>query len=95
MMKLDRDEARLLASVERGAWKRPGTATKDIARLQASARATVRKDKRVNIRITTRDLIHLQRAAVEEGIPYQTFISSILHKYISGRLVERQRPTSA
>jgi hypothetical protein len=38
---------------------------------------------------------HLQRAAVEEGIPYQTFISSILHKYITGRLVERPQPTSA
>jgi len=95
MKKLDRDEARLLAAVERGDWKRPGTVAKDMARLQAAARATMRKDKRVNIRITARDLTHLQRAAVEEGIPYQTFISSILHKYISGRLIERQRPTSA
>jgi predicted DNA binding CopG/RHH family protein len=95
MKKLDRDEARLLASVERGDWKRPTTAAKDMARLQAAARATVRKDKRVNIRITARDLTHLQRAAVEEGIPYQTFIASILHKYITGRLVERPRATSA
>lgn len=95
MKKLDRDEARLLASVERGDWRRPTTAGKDIERLQAAARATVRKDKRVNIRITARDLTHLQRAAVEEGIPYQTFISSILHKYITGRLVERPRATSA
>lgn len=95
MKKLDRDEARLLASVERGDWKRPGAAAKDMARLQAAARATVRKDKRVNIRITARDLSHLQKAAVEEGIPYQTFISSILHKYITGRLIERPRPSSA
>jgi predicted DNA binding CopG/RHH family protein len=76
-------------SVERGDWKRPTTTAKDMARLQAAARAIVRKDKRVNIRITARDLTHLQKAAVEEGIPYQTFISSILHKYITGRLVER------
>lgn len=95
MKKIDRDEARLLASVERGDWKRPGTVAKDMARLQAAARATVRKDKRVNIRINARDLAHLQRAALEEGIPYQTFISSILRKFISGRLVERPRPTSA
>lgn len=81
--------------MERGDWKRRGTAAKDVALLQAAARATVRKDKRVNIRITARDLAHLQRAAVEEGIPYQTFMASILHKYIAGRLIERPRPSSA
>lgn len=95
MKKLDRDEARLLAAVERGEWRRSGTAAKDMSRLQSAARATVRKDKRVNIRINARDLAHLQRAALEEGLPYQTFISSILHKYIAGRLVERPRSTSA
>jgi predicted DNA binding CopG/RHH family protein len=95
MKKTDRDEARLLASVERGEWRRSGTASAEMKRLQAAARATVRKDKRVNIRITARDLAHLQKAALEEGLPYQTFISSILHKYIAGRLVERPRSTSA
>ena len=89
MKKLDRDESRLLASVEAGEWQRADTVDQDMADLQAAARATVRKDKRVNIRISSRDLTHLQRAALEEGIPCQTFISSILHKYISGRLVER------
>jgi predicted DNA binding CopG/RHH family protein len=95
MKQLDRDEARLLASVERGDWKRPRAAAKDMARLKAAARATVRKDKRVNIRISARDLSHLQRAAVEQGIPCHTLISSILHKYIAGRLIERPRPSSA
>ncbi|MFM8802584.1 MAG: antitoxin [Planctomycetia bacterium] len=95
MKKIDRDEARLLASVERGEWRRAGTAGAEAKRLQAAARATVRKDKRVNIRITARDLAHLQKAAIEEGLPYQTLISSILHKYIAGRLVERPRSPSA
>jgi predicted DNA binding CopG/RHH family protein len=94
MKKLDSDEARLLASVERGEWQRSGTAAAAAKRLKAAARATVRKDKRVNIRITARDLAHLQKAALEEGLPYQTFISSILHKYIAGRLVERPRSAS-
>ena len=52
---------------------------------------TMRKDKRVNIRISERDLESIQRKALEEGIPYQTLISSLLHKYINGRLVESRR----
>ena len=58
---------------------------------EAAARATVRKDRRVNIRLTSRDLARFQKAAIEEGLPYQTLIASILHKYITGRLVERPR----
>ena len=52
------------------------------------ARATFRKDKRVNIRISSKNLDALKKKALEEGIPYQTLISSILHKYVNGRLVE-------
>jgi len=52
------------------------------------AAASLRKDKRVNIRISEHDLLALQRKALEEGIPYQTLISSLLHRYINGRLVE-------
>lgn len=50
---------------------------------------TVAKNKRVNIRISERDLMLIQKKALEEGLPYQTLISSLLHKYINGRLVER------
>lgn len=49
----------------------------------------MRKDKRVNIRISQRDLMELQRKAVHEGLPYQTFISSLLHKIVNGRMTER------
>ena len=52
------------------------------------ARNTLRKDKRLNIRISERDLIELQRKAVQEGLPYQTYVSSIIHKFINGTLVE-------
>ncbi len=88
-MKLTKEEKDILQSVERGEWKSIPNAQKEAARYRAASRATLRKDKRVNIRITERDLIHLQKAAVHEGLPYQTFISSILHKYINGRLVEK------
>ncbi len=90
-MKLTKEEGDLLASIERGEWRQSGQAAKAKKELQAAARATVRKDKRVNIRMTARDLVQYQKAALEEGIPYQTLISSILHKYITGRLVERPR----
>ncbi|MFZ1402742.1 MAG: antitoxin, partial [Anaerolineae bacterium] len=56
---------------------------------QAYARATFRKDRRVNIRLTEKDLVGLQLRALEEGLPYQTLMASILHKYVVGRLVEQ------
>jgi predicted DNA binding CopG/RHH family protein len=88
-MKLMKEEKDILHSVERGEWKSIPNFKKEAARYRAAAGATLRKDKRVNIRMTERDLIHLQKEAVHEGLPYQTFISSILHKYINGRLVEK------
>lgn len=55
--------------------------------LKEYARATIRKDKRVNIRISERDLRELQRISLREGLPYQTLISSTLHKFINGTLI--------
>jgi predicted DNA binding CopG/RHH family protein len=52
------------------------------------ASQTLKKDKRINIRISDKDLQSIQRKAISEGIPYQTLISSLLHKYINGKLVE-------
>jgi predicted DNA binding CopG/RHH family protein len=62
---------------------------KEAKRYQESARETLRKNKRVNIRMTERDLVRIQKKAIEEGLPYQTLISSVLHKYINGHLVEK------
>ena len=87
-MKLTEEEKEMLDSVERGEWKSVPDVEREAVRYRDAARATLRKDKRVNIRMTERDLVHFQKAAVREGLPYQTFISSILHKYINGRLVE-------
>jgi predicted DNA binding CopG/RHH family protein len=88
-MKLTKEEKDLLKSVERGEWRRIPDFEKEAKRYQESARATLRKDKRVNIRMTERDLVRIQKKAIEEGLPYQTLISSILHKYINGRFVEK------
>ncbi len=88
-MKLTQEEKGLLDSVEKGEWKRIPNFTREAVRYRDAARATLRKDKRVNIRMAERDLIRFQKTAVHEGLPYQTLISSILHKYINGRLIEK------
>jgi predicted DNA binding CopG/RHH family protein len=54
------------------------------------AEATFKKDQRLNIRISSRDLKNLQARALEEGVPYQTFAASLLHKYVSGHLVNQR-----
>ena len=89
-MKMSKEEKSILESVEKGEWKSVRGARGRIKKYQEYARATFRKDKRVNIRISEKDLVGLQKKAVEDGLPYQTLISSILHKFISGRLIEKK-----
>ncbi|MEW6285171.1 MAG: antitoxin [Chloroflexota bacterium] len=88
-LKLQQDELELLASYEAEEWKSAKKLSEKKEQYRAYARATLRKDKRINIRISERDLLALQRRAVRQGIPYQTLISSILHKYVSGALTEK------
>jgi len=89
MNKLDREEKALLRSVEDGEWRSVKRGKRELEGYREYARATFRKDRRVNIRISGKDLTVLQTRALEEGIPYQTLISSLLHKFVSGRLVEK------
>lgn len=83
--KLSAEEQELLASFERGEWRRVPNFSQTKARYQRYAQATLKKDKRVNIRISEKDLYEIQKKALEEGIPYQTLMSSVLHKFVSGR----------
>jgi predicted DNA binding CopG/RHH family protein len=87
-MKLDADEKELLESVERGEWKSAGSGKRERTRYSRYSRATFRKDRRLNIRLSSKDLEAIQKRALAEGLPYQTLISSLLHKYASGRLKE-------
>ena len=87
--KLDREEKELKRSFEAGEWRSAPDLGPTLERHQSYARATFRKDRRFNIRISGKDLEALQKRALIEGIPYQTFIASILHKFVSGRLRER------
>jgi len=83
--KLSKEEKELLDAVEAGEFVSVLTAARK-KELEAIASNTFKKDKRINIRISNRDLTAIQARASEEGIPYQTFVSSIIHKYISGSL---------
>ncbi|HEY4066227.1 MAG TPA: hypothetical protein VGM74_04965 [Burkholderiaceae bacterium] len=88
MPKIDDDEADILSAYEAGQLKSVATKT-ELAKFKAAARATAIKDKRVNIRLSSGDLSDIQVKALQEGIPYQTLIASVLHKYVTGRLSER------
>ena len=84
-MKLNKEEKEILTAFESGDLKSVHP-KRDMVRFREYAKSTLQKNKRVNIRISERDLVLLQRKAVEEGLPYQTLMSSVLHKFITGQL---------
>ena len=100
MSKLDPYELAVLEAYESGKLK-PIASKSELQRMRSAARATAIKDKRVNIRLSSVDLLDIQAKALAEGMPYQTLIASVLHKYVAGRLAEkapsavgpRRRPT--
>ncbi len=81
-------EEEILASFEKSEWQSVPRLKSEITRFAAIASASLAKNKRVNIRISSRDLDDIQAKAAEEAIPYQTLMASVLHKYVTGRLVE-------
>ena len=83
--KLTKEEKQLLEAVESGEYESTLDETRR-SELEVAATNTFKKDKRINIRISNRDLLAVQSRALEEGIPYQTLVSSIIHKFISGSL---------
>ena len=89
MPNLNQEEQELLESFEKGEWLLMQGSEPEDERYRDYARATFKKDMRVNIRMSSKDLDALKNRALEEGIPFQTLMSSVLHKYANGRLVER------
>jgi len=91
---LDEEERDLIQSIENDEWSEVPDVERFKEQAQRYAEATIRKDRRMNIRISERDLRNLKKRALEDGIPYQTMVSMILHKYLSGRFSE-QKPEGA
>jgi len=87
MPKIDAYELEVLSAFDKGQLKSVATKA-ELAKFKAAARATAIKDRRVNIRLSSGDLSDIQVKALEEGVPYQTLIASVLHKYVTGRLAE-------
>jgi predicted DNA binding CopG/RHH family protein len=88
MPKIDDYELEVLSAYEKGQLKSVATKA-ELAKFKAAARATAIKDRRVNIRLSSGDLRDIQVRALEEGVPYQTLIASVLHKYVTGRFTEQ------
>jgi predicted DNA binding CopG/RHH family protein len=93
-IQLDAEEQQLLSTYAAGAWRSVATPGV-IQTLREAARATGQKDQRINIRLSSGDLQAIRTRALQEGVPYQTLISSVLHKYVSGNLQEQQTIKSA
>jgi len=89
MARLNVEEKEILEAFEKGKLKRPRNAKKIIEQHKEIAEATFKKNARINIRLTTKDLRALQVLALKEGIPYQTLVSSVLHKYVDGQLTDK------
>ena len=88
MPTIDINEEEILTAYDKGQLKSVASKS-ELAKFKAAARATAIKDRRVNIRLSSADLNDIQVKALEEGVPYQTLIASVLHKYVTGRLTEQ------
>lgn len=88
MKKHDEYEKDILDAYETGGLISTKPSVKEKEKYKTAAQATSLKDRRVNIRLSSPDLMDIQARALEDGVPYQTLIASVLHKYVSGRLIE-------
>ena len=87
---LDKDEKKLAESLEKEEWI-PDLDKKERKRYEAYARYSLNKQRRINIRMTERDLKKIRAKAIEEGIPYQSLISMLIHKFNEGKIIFRKK----
>ena len=87
---IDNEEKEILESLEKGDWKPVKNFEKEKEKAVTAARNTLKKDKRIHLRLSQKDYHQIQIKAIEEGIPYQTLISSLVHKYLNGSLTVKQ-----
>ncbi len=88
-MPIDQEEKELMESIELDEWQPVNNIESEKKKAMAAARNTLKKDKRINLRLTQKDYHQIQIKAIEEGLPYQTLISSLVHKYLNGSLASR------
>jgi predicted DNA binding CopG/RHH family protein len=88
-MKLNREEQEIQALFERDKMTLAKPDKKLLRNLRSAAENTFRKDRRINIRLSDRDMVGIQRVAAAKGMPYQSFISGLIHQYVEGDLVQK------
>lgn len=84
--KLNTEERALENEIENGEWSETENMEQEIKRYQAQAKTFLSKNKNINIRLTEWDYNKIKARAAEEGLPYQTLVSSLIHKYLSGKI---------
>ena len=85
------EEKEIIEAYEKGEAKLENPSKELLKQLRLAGENTFRKDRRINIRLSSHDLIGIQRKAVEKGIPYQALITGLIHQYVEGDLFEKQR----
>ena len=83
---LTKEEAELEREIEKGEWVAVPDMAEEINKYQSHARSALNKIKKINIRISDWDYNNIKLRAVQEGLPYQTLVSSIIHKYLTGQI---------
>ncbi len=86
---IDQEEQDMILSLENENWQQVENVEEEKEKALMAAKNTIKKDKRINLRLTQKDYYQIQLKAIEEGIPYQTLISSVIHKYLNGAFVQR------
>jgi len=89
-MKLNKEEKEIISAYERGLIKTTTPSKKELKEVKSMAENTFRKDRRITIRLYEHDFKGIQKKAMEMGIPYQTLISAMIHRYIEGELVDKK-----
>ncbi len=89
-MKFDKEEKKILDSYEKGQIETRYPVKEELKEIKKVAEMTLRKNRRITIRLYDHDYIGIQKKAIKKGIPYQTLISGVIHQYIEGDLIEKK-----
>ena len=91
---MNKEEKQLAAAYDKGDLKLETPSSEFLDMLATAGENTFKKDKRINIRLSSHDLVGIQRKAVQKGIPYQALISGLIHQYVEGDIQEKQAWTN-
>lgn len=86
---IEEDEKKILEDFEKGEFISVDNLSEELALAKQAADNFKKRDSRINIRISGADLNMVRKIAMQEGLPYQTLLASVIHKFVTGRLVDK------